>query len=215
MFPTQAIRSSTQRKILRVLAEKNKRYTVEELAEMCHRSEASISRALDNADRHPFLQRNNVTGSKKLTARLDPDSQYTKSIRGFFATERQRERMNGTVPVQIWNLLEDIAVMSERKIDSLLEICLFGSYATGDYYSGSDIDLLFLYKGREQKEADIQEEVRHILDTKVPEGQEVQAVVLEMPNDRDGSELRRRIEEKGPVNDVDVLVPLIGEVDLS
>ena len=34
MFPTEMFATTTQRKILRVLAEKNKRYTIGELAEM-------------------------------------------------------------------------------------------------------------------------------------------------------------------------------------
>jgi predicted transcriptional regulator len=86
------MKSDTQRKILRVLAEKNKKYTVEELSDMCHRSEASISRAMKNSKRYSFIQRENVTGSKAVTYRLDPESPYSQPIKDFFEVERQRER---------------------------------------------------------------------------------------------------------------------------
>lgn len=215
MFPTQAMRSATQRKILRVLAEKNKRYTVQELAEMCQRSEASISRALDEADRYPFLERDNVTGSKKLVARLDPDSDYTGPLREFFAAERRRERASGTVPVQVWNLLEDIATMAERKIDGLIEICLYGSYATGDYYAGSDIDLLFIHRPRQEDDEDIHTVIDAVLDAKVPEGQDVHPLAIEVPESADGEKLRDMVEQKSPVQDIDTIIPLLGEADIA
>jgi len=213
VFPTQAMRSATQRKILRVLAEKNKRYTVEELADMCQRSEGSISRALENADRYSFLQRDTIAGSKKLTARLDPDSPYTEPIREFFALERRQERANGTVPVQIWNLLEDIIVMAEREVDGLVDICLFGSYATGDYYAGSDIDLLVIHVA--EKEETVYDTVQEVLESKVPEDQDVHPVLVAVPPETEEDELRQVIERRGPVEEMDVLMPLLGEVDLS
>jgi len=214
MFPTQAIRSGTQRKILRVLAEKNKRYTVQELAEMCQRSEASISRALDEAGRYPFLERDNIAGSKKLAVRLDPDSEYTRPIREFFAIERDRERASGTVPVQVWNLLEDITVRAERKIDGLIEICLFGSYATGDYYAGSDIDLLFLHRPQDEYE-DVRMVIEELLDAAVPEDQDVQPLVVEVPDGTDSEELRDVVEQQSPVQDIDTIIPLLGEADIA
>lgn len=209
MFPTQALRSTTQRKILRVLAEKNKRYTVAELAEMCQRSEASISRALEHADRYPFLERDNITGSKKLTVRLDPESPYTASIKEFFATERNRERANGTVPVQIWNLLEDITVASEQKLDDLVDIWLYGSYATGDYYAGSDIDLMFLIRS-DDEEPDTT--IHEILDETVPEQHDVHSVLIDVPDTTDHETIREQIKQQSSIDDIDTVISLLGEV---
>lgn len=214
MFPTQMMRSATQRKILRVLAEQNKRYTVAELAEMCQRSEASISRALTEANRYPFIDRENVPGSKELTARLDPDSPYTAAIRDFFETERERERKNGTVPVDIWNLLEDITVQMERKVDGFVELFLFGSYATGDYYAGSDIDLLLLHHEQSREAKETAREIVRELSTE----KEVQVIAVpineELVAAADRDALRTAIYDGAPVQETDTLIPLTGEVDL-
>ena len=44
--------------------------------------------------------------------------------------------------------LEDL----QKKLPLML-VVLFGSYVTGNYTVGSDVDLLVVYKGRERKEA--------------------------------------------------------------
>lgn len=115
MFPTAAIATATQRKILRVLAEKNRQYTLAELADLCHRSEATISRAIHDANRYPFIDKTTISGSRRLTFRLDPESQYTAAIRDFFEVEYDRERQNGSVPVDVWNLLEDVTARSKNE----------------------------------------------------------------------------------------------------
>ncbi len=210
MFPTEILKTSAQRKILRVLAEKNKQYTIDELSEMCHRSRATVSRALKEADQYPFLEKGHVPESKKLVFRLNPESRYTEAIRLFFETERNLERQNGTVPVDIWNLLEDITALLSRKMDCFIELFLFGSYATGEYHAGSDIDLLLL----QTPEPDALERVDSLLQEVGDE--RIQIVTVEIEEDelkrKDDRELLNKAKFKSPVRDVDLLIPLSGEV---
>lgn len=210
MFPTGMFETTTQRKVLRVLAEKNKRYTIEELADMCHRSEATISRSLKNVNRYPFIERGRVPGSKQLTFRLDPDSRYTSAVRELFRAERDRERHNATIPVDVWNLLEDVTQALSDKLDHFLELFLFGSYATGEYYSGSDIDLLLVHTGDKETEEDAYKLLRESIGD-----ERLQMVTVQLKEgtvERKDGEILERTRERAPVRDVDVLVPLSGEV---
>lgn len=208
MFPTGLLETTTQRKILRVLAEKNRRYTIEELAETCHRSEASISRALKDADRYPYIEKSRVPQSKQLTFRLNPDSQYTAAIKDFFKTEYERERQNGTIPVDVWNLLEDTTDTFENQVDGLVELFLFGSYATGDYYTGSDIDLLLVYH---PTETDIKETVAQI--TRKIGDKRLQVIPIKLPDkEMTDDEILETVQNRSPISGIDVIIPLTGEV---
>lgn len=209
MFPTGLFETATQRKILRILAEKNKRYTISELAELCHRSEASISRALQDADRYPFIEKNRVPGSKQLTFRLDPESPYTAAIRDFFDVEHDRERQNGTIPVDVWNLLEDVTNQMEDAVDEFVELFLFGSYATGDYYAGSDIDLLLVHTGSDDCKETVDQVVQNVGDGRL---HVISVQVATSRGETDDAELLDVIRERSPVSGVDVLIPLSGEV---
>lgn len=210
MFPTGMLRTDAQRKILRVLAEKNKQYTIDELSEMCHRTRATVSRALKEVDRYPFIEKGKVPESKKLVFRLNPDSRYTEAIRTFFEVERNRERQNGTVPVDVWNLLEDVTMMLSQEVDGFVELFLFGSYATGEYHAGSDIDLLLVHT----PDPEVSEKVDSLVQEKG--NQRVQVVTVEIKED----ELRRQkdrelldtVKSRSPVRDVDLLIPLSGGV---
>lgn len=210
MFPTEMLETATQRKILRVLAEKNKRYTLEELSEMCQRSLATVSRALERADSYPFIEKGKVPESKKLAFRLDPDSRYTEAIRLFFDVERNRERQNGMIPVDVWNLLEDVTGLVSRGIDGFVEFFLFGSYATGEYHAGSDIDLLLAHTPQEDVTKKLDSLVQKIADERI------QVVTVEIEEDelkrRSGEELLDIIRSRGPVRNIDTLIPLTGEV---
>ena len=210
MFPTQAIRSHTQRKILRVLSEKNRMYTTGELAEMCQRSEASISRALKNVERYSFIKSQNVEGSKKRSYGLNPEYEYSKHIKDFFGTEKRKERKNGTVPVKIWNLLEDISIKLESEIEDLQEVFLFGSYSTGEYYAGSDIDLVVLRELGEG-EASVSEVLNGLKTDK-----EIHAVEIreDVPQDASKEEVREILHKKSPAQDLDSMIALLGEVEL-
>lgn len=213
MFATEMLGTGTQRKILRVLAEKNRRYTIKDLAELCHRSEASVSRALRHADRYPFIERSRVPGSKRLTFRLDPESRYTAAIRGFFEVEYDQERHNGTVPVDVWNLLEDVTDRFEQTVDGFVELFLFGSYASGEYYAGSDIDLLLVHsEGGEG----VREGIDRVLSSVDGERLQVIDVALEGTTleGLDDGALVDRVVARAPVRGVDVLIPLSGEVSL-
>ena len=210
MFPTGLLSTSTQRKILRVLAEKNRRYTIDELAEMCHRSEASISRALQHANRYPFIEKGRVSGSKQLTFRLDPQSQYTAALRDFFEVESDRERQNGTVPVDVWNLLEDVTNRFEDTVAGFVELFLFGSYATGEYYAGSDIDLLLVYTDLVDAGDAVHDVTRKIGDDRL------QVIPVKLGatevEKADDAELMDIIRQRSPAGDVDVILPLTGGV---
>lgn len=208
MFPTGMFATATQRKILRVLAEKNKRYTISELGELCHRSEASISRALQHADRYPFLEMGRVQGSKRLTFRLDPESRYSSAIRELFEVERERERQNGTVPVDVWNLLEDVTNSIENEVDGFLELFLYGSYATGDYYAGSDIDLLLAYAGSE----DVKKTVDQVVQSTGDERLQVIPVTIPAGKELADRELVESVVERSPADSLDVLISLSGAV---
>jgi predicted nucleotidyltransferase len=208
MFPTGLFETTTQRKILRILAEKNRKYTIEELAELCHRSEASISRALQNAARYPYIEKSRVPQSKQLTFRLDPDSQYTAAIRDFFKTEYERERQNGTIPVDIWNLLEDTTDTFENQVDEIVELFLFGSYATGNYYAGSDIDLLVVHH---PTETDIKDSITQM--TQKVGDERLQVIIVELPNqEMTDEEILETVQNRSPVSGIDVIIPLTGEV---
>lgn len=208
MFPTGLFETTTQRKILRILAEKNRKYTIEELAELCHRSEASISRALQDAARYPYIEKSRVPQSKQLTFRLNPDSQYTAAIRDFFKTEYERERQNGTIPVDIWNLLEDTTDTFENQVDEIVELFLFGSYATGNYYAGSDIDLLVVHH---PTETDIKNSITQI--TQKVGDERLQVIIVELPNqEMTDEEILKTVQNRSPVSGIDVIIPLTGEV---
>jgi len=208
MFPTGLFETTTQRKILRILAEKNRKYTIEELAELCHRSEASISRALQDAARYPYIEKSRVPQSKQLTFRLDPDSQYTAAIRDFFKTEYERERQNGTIPVDIWNLLEDTTDTFENQVNEIVELFLFGSYATGNYYAGSDIDLLVVHH---PTETDIKDSITQI--TQKVGDERLQVIIVELPNQKmTDEEILETVQNRSPVSGIDVIIPLTGEV---
>lgn len=213
MFPTTMFATDTQRKILRVLSEKNKQYTMDELMEMCHRSQPAISRALGRSDRYPFISRDRIANSRRLVFGLNSDSEYTSPIREFFRIERRRERRDGTVPVDVWNLLEDATVRIEQKIDSFVELYLFGSYATGEYYSGSDVDLLLATDG-ERKRAYWQ---AYEVIQQLKANKEVQLVTIAV-EPASGDELRQReligeVRRRGPVRDIDTLIPLSGNTE--
>lgn len=216
MFPTAALTSATQRRILRVLAEKNRMYTAEELAETCHRSRGAISRALREVDRYPFISKEKVSGSRKLVYGLDTDSEYSTPIREFFRIERRRERRDGTVPVAIWNLLEDVTNALESELDAFYELFLFGSYARGDYHVGSDVDLLLVCIGGtgpaalEARALDVVEDVATDTDiqllTVVLDGEELS---LERPGGT-----AALVRERAPVAETEPLIPLSGNVEL-
>lgn len=210
MFPTEAFETATKRKILRVLAEQNKRFTIPELAEMCHRSQPTISRALQDADRHPFVEKDTIPGSKRLTVRLVPESRYTGAIRDFFEVEYDRERQNGTVPVDVWNLLEDLTARFRANVDGFVELFLFGSYANGDYYAGSDIDLLLVHTPADDIERTIDRQAAAVEDDRL---QVIQVEISDRALDRtENDQLLDEIRSKSPVQGVDVLIPLAGEV---
>lgn len=198
------LKSDTQRKILRVLAEKNKKYTVKELSEMCQCSEASISRAMKNSERYELIQRENITGSKAVTYSLKPESPYTQPLKKFFEIEKQRER-KGTVPVEIWNLLEDITSKLE-KTDGFIELFLFGSYATGDYYAGSDIDLFLLH--RKDKEPEARKQIN-----KLTHNKQIQIITAGTDTKTENID-KDQIYRSAPVRNVDTLIPLTGEIEL-
>ena len=209
MFPTEMFATTTQWKILRVLAEKNKRYTIGELAEMTHRSEATISRALRHADRYPFIEKDHAPGSKQLIFRLNPDSRYTAAIRDFFQVEHDRERRNGTVPVDVWNLLEDVTEQFSENTDGFIELFLFGSYATGEYYAGSDIDLLLAHTPTDDIRGTIDTVAQKTGDNRL---QVIPVVVDEDPDRLSDKNPLETIRAKAPIRNVDVLIPLSGEV---
>lgn len=210
MFPTGMLRTDAQRKILRVLAEKNKQYTIDELSDMCHRTRATVSRALKEADRYPFIERGKVPESKKLVFRLNPDSRYTEAIRTFFEVERNRERHNGTVPVDVWNLLEDVKMLMSQELDEFAELFLFGSYATGEYHAKSDIDLLLVHTPGPEVSEKVNSLVQEVGDERI------QVVTMEIEEDelrrKVNKELLNTIKSRGPVRNVDLLISLSGEV---
>jgi predicted nucleotidyltransferase len=210
MFPTSMFDTPTQRKILRVLSEKNRMYTSSELADMCHRSESSISRSLENIDRYDFIRRDNISGSKKQTYGLDSGSRYSSAIREFFEIERSRERKD-TVPLEVWNFLEDVVHTVDKKSDHVIEIFLFGSYATGNYYKGSDVDLLVLGKG-EGVELVREEAKKHRFERET----QVLGKFMGKKETRNLSdeELIGEVRDSSPVGSKDTMIPLLGEIEL-
>lgn len=211
MFPAEMLETRTQRQILRVLAEKNKRYTIPELAEMCHCAESTISRSLRHADRFPFLARDRLPGSKQLVFGLDFESEYAAAIGTFFEVERRRERRGGTVPVDVWNLLETVTDRLTAGVDDVVEVFLFGSYATGEYYAGSDVDLLVVHAGDERT-------VSRQIDAKLHKrerNENLHVVQMKIPPrlaDGDDEAVLDAVRTDGPVSPVDTLIPLTGEV---
>lgn len=212
MFPTDFFETKTQRKILRILAEKNKQYTLDEIAEMCHRSKSSVSRALKDCEKYPFIKKTNLPGSKQLVFGLNPESRYTEAIRQFFSEERNRERQNGTIPVDIWNLLEDLTNKFSQKIDGFVELFLFGSYATGEYHTKSDIDLILLHTPEEDVIKKIDSVAGEVEEKRI----QVEDVEIKKREAEklDGDKIENLVRERGPIRKVDTLIPLSGRVSL-
>lgn len=214
MFPLQVFDSSTKRKILRVLAEKNKRYTLSELAEMCNRSKATISRALKNIDRYSFLEKTKIQGSKELLIHLKPGDRYTTAIRDFFKTEKALERQDGMIPVDIWNILEECTKELSNKIKSIHEIFLFGSYATGEYHSGSDIDLLITTFKNNKQEKTINEILQKIQDKA---DRKIQYFEIKLPikiKNKTDKKILDEIKRRSPADKKETLIPLIGNMNV-
>lgn len=214
MFPTGLFETATQRRILRVLAEKNRKYTLDELAEACHRTKATVSRAMQHVERYPFVRQEVVEGSTQKLYTLDSESEYSTPIRELFRIEKRRERRDGTVPVDVWNLLEEITNTFDSKVDSFLELVLFGSYARGDYHAGSDLDLLLVYTDSEEDVKVIADYVIESLDA----DKEIQLLtaVVEKPSVEQisASGLAGRVREVAPVAETEPLIPLSGSVEL-
>lgn len=211
MMPAEFFDTPTHRKILRVLAEKNRQYTTAELAEMTHRSKSTVSRTLSDANRYPFLTVDRVENSKAKLYGLDSAGEYTGPIRRFFRTERDRERRNGTIPVDVWNLLEDVTVAFADGLDEFLELFLFGSYATGEYYAGSDLDLVLVVDGNETP---ARVRANDVLDNLDP-SHEIQLLVIADAFDDDGKppadRVREIAREGSPVSNGEPLIPLWGD----
>lgn len=207
MYPTGMFESATQRRILRVLSEDNRLYTIRELAEACHRSPSTVSRALSGADRYPFVERSTVPGSKEYVYGLDPDSEYTTAIREFFAVERRRERHDGTVPVGAWNLLEDAVERLQSGADGFLEAYLFGPYATGEYYVGGDLDLLVVVDSSVEGAGTAVDDVLVGIESDPAIRHHVSAAD---PDDVTGGPLPTEITDGTPVDSTDRVIPLAG-----
>lgn len=211
MFPTEILESKAQRKILRVLAEKNKQYTLDEIAEMCHRSKSTISRSLKDSEKYPFIKKKHLPGSKELVVGLNPESKYSEAIRLFFNEERNRERQNGTIPVDIWNLLEDLTDLLSR-IDDFVELFLFGSYATGEYHAKSDIDLILLHTSEKNVAKKIDSITESVKDKEVQViPVKIDQAKLDKVSDQD---IVQYMRERSPVNKVDTLISLSGKVSV-
>lgn len=210
MMPAQAYDTPTKRKILRVVSEENRQYTTGELAEMCHRSESTISRAVSDLGRYPFVAVERVPGSKRRLYGLARGEAYAEPIREFFEQERTRERQGGTVPVHVWNLLEDVTDAMYSKVDGFVELYLFGSYATGQYYAGSDVDLFLLVESSDDAAKGVGRKVVHQLSG----DEEIQLLVDEAtpPNDGWTSEaIDRTARKHAPVEPGEPLVALHGD----
>lgn len=211
MMPAEAFDSPTQRKVLRVISEKNKQYTTEELGEMCHRSKSAISRALSGSERYPFITVDTAEGSKRKFYGMDSRSEYSEPIKQFFKIERKRERRNGTVPVDVWNLLEDITVDLEGSLDGFLELFLFGSYATGEYYAGSDLDLVLVVNGDRNRARTRAEDRINRLDPSIETQLLIAAYKLEEKEVPTASGIQRAARSHAPVSDGEPLIALWGD----
>lgn len=214
MFPTGLFETATQRRILRVLAEKNRKYTLQELAEACHRTKPTVSRAMKHVERYPFVREQVTQGSNQKLYTLNSESEYSTAIREFFKIERRRERRDGTIPVDIWNLLEEITTTLDSKVDSFLELILFGSYARGDYHVGSDLDLLLVYTDPEE---DVKVIVDYVIES-LDADKEIQLLtaIVEKPaiQQVSNSGLAGEIRKKSPVAETEPLIPLSGSVKI-
>jgi predicted nucleotidyltransferase len=208
MFPTEAFETRTKRQVLRVLAETNRSYTIDDLAEACHRSRSTISRAVSDGDRYPFIERSTAAGSKQHLYALDTDSEYAEPIRRLFEIERRRERRGGTVPVHVWNLLEILTDRIEASTESFVELFLFGSYATGEYYAGSDIDLLLVTTGSEQSE---RTRAHNVIDAVDP-SKEVQLLVQSVSESVETEEVPTVVESQVQAFQRQSAIPLSGRV---
>lgn len=210
MMPAQAFDTPTKRKVLRVMAEEPRMLTIEGLAESCHRSESSVSRALADLTTYSFIGEERVEGSKQRVYGFDLESRYARPILDFFEVEKDLERQNGTVPVSVWNLLEDVAHEMDSKVDNFVEVFLFGSYATGNYYTGSDIDLFLLVEPPE----DVGTHQGQTVIDKLDSTSEVQLLVGEAKPPRegwDGEAIDRAARREAPVEASDPLIALHGE----
>jgi predicted nucleotidyltransferase len=169
---------------------------------------------LQHVERYPFVKQESTEGSKRKLYTLDSDSEYSTAIREFFRTERRRERRDGTVPVDVWNLLEEVTNTLDGKVDSFLELVLFGSYARGDYHAGSDLDLLLVYTDPEEDVKIIADHVIESLDAD-KEIQLLTAIVEKPAVQRvSNSGLDGEIRKKAPVAETEPLIALSGSVEL-
>lgn len=209
MFPTEILNNRTQRKILRVLSEKNRSYNYEELAQICHRSISTISRSLKFSNRYSIIEKKNVSTTKENIVGLNAESRYTTPIKGFFKTEREIERKNGTIPVTVWNLLEDYNHKLSKK-DDFIELILFGSHATGEYHSRSDIDLLLVT----WKDAGKEKLIKITNKINNRSRKKVQLIIRKLPNKLKNKQKNRIYQEIiniGPINEKETFIPLSGE----
>lgn len=210
MMPAQAFDTPTKRKVLRVMAEEPRKLTIDGLADSCHRSESSISRALTDLSAYPFIEEERVEGSKQRVYGFDLSSRYTEPILDFFEVEKTVERQAGRIPVYIWNLLEDLATEMESRVENFIEVFLFGSYATGNFYTGSDIDLFLLVEPPEEVG---KHQGRKAIDKLAPD-EDVQLIVGAATSPMDGWDpeaIDKAARVHSPLDAGEPLIPLLGQ----
>lgn len=113
--------------------------------------------------------------------------------------------------MDVWNVLEDTTNRFQDALDEFVELFLFGSYATGEYYAGSDIDLLLVHTSTGDMKRTIDDVSQAIGDDRL------QVLPVRLPDiggDRRDETIVETVRNRSPVSGVDTLIPLSGEVTL-
>lgn len=148
MFLEEIFATRMHVKVLRVLAEKNTAYSLEELMLESSGSRGAVYKVIADLKRLAVGQVVKGKGKREFY-KLSSDNQLYTPITDLFNKEKLLRK---AVPLHIWNRLERFVDESSKKIKWIEKIMLFGSVARGDYTPHSDIDVLVLASSLGEKD---------------------------------------------------------------
>ncbi len=140
MFIEEVFATRMHIKVLRVLAEKNTAYSLEEIMLESSGSRGAVYRVIAGIKNLGII--NIVKGAgKREFYKLDSNSHLYPSITEIFAKEKLYRKL---VPLHLWNRLERFTDEISKKNKRIEKIILFGSVARGDYTPHSDVDVIVI-----------------------------------------------------------------------
>ena len=139
MFIENIIGSKAKVKILRVLSEVRRAYSLKNLVGETGLSLSITHKAAEELAEQRILTKLKGTRKERLY-KFNSESGFAAVLFELFKIEKTRQRKE-VVLLKTWNVLEQVLTKTKNKVDLVI---LFGSQATGGATLRSDIDLLII-----------------------------------------------------------------------